>query len=193
MPAKALREPPVRAARLVPGPVFEAGQRADALIADAQREAERIRIEAADSAHRLAGEEVARLIGLLERTRAELHQQVEPELIELATALAERILHRELELNPAVTAELVAAALLKARNDPVLAVHVHSDDMDSAAKFQAELAAIAGDDQPLRIEADDSVPRHGCRVKTAAGTIDGTIEGQLALLAEAMRRKSESS
>jgi flagellar biosynthesis/type III secretory pathway protein FliH len=174
----------------VPGPVFEAGQHADELIAEAQREAERIRREAAASAQQVVGEEATRLIDLLERTRGDWHQQAEPELIALATAIAERILRRELELNPAAVAELVAAALLKANAEPILTVRVHPDDRDTVANFEAELNALAGE---LRIEVDERVTRHGCFVETATGTIDGTIEGQLALLRRILQRKAGAS
>ncbi len=178
----------VRAAgRLVCGAVFEAGQEADrllvdakreadAVLTDASREADRIRREAAASAHRLAGDEVARLIALLDETRSELCRDTERELIDLATSVAQRILHRELDVNPAVVAELVAAALIKLRGQPLIVVHVHPHDLEQLTKHETELVDLLADGAQLELEADESVPRSGCRVETAAGTIDATLE-----------------
>ena len=192
-----LDAPPAPAGRLVPGPVFHAAQDADALLREARAEADRIvaqaheqagqiRSDAADHAHQAAAREVSALLALLERTRADWHRAAWPQLVELARCVAERILHRELELQPATVAELVGAALTHARGQALVVVHVCPDDLEQVARYRDELSAIVGESCPVTIQADADVPRHGCRSETAAGVIDATLSTQLDVLRQAM-------
>ena len=197
---------PTSPARLVSKAVFEAGQTADALLEAARREAEAVRAEARAQADAMKGEvaeragaaaagEVARLIELLSHTRAEMVRQAEPQLIDLATAIAERMLNRELNLNPQAVAELVAAALVEARSPwagPDVTVRIHPLDAEPIAHYDVELSSLLADGQTLRLEPDPTVPRFGCRIETAAGTVDGTLATQLELLRQALRKAHAS-
>ncbi len=193
-------------ARLVSKAVFEAGQTADALLEAARREAEAIcgdaraqaeaiKGEVAERAGAAAASEVARLIELLSRTHAEIVRQAEPQLIDLATAIAQRVLNRELHLNPQAVAELVAAALVEAQSPwagPEVTVRIHPLDAEHTAPYDAELSSLLSDGQTLRLEPDPTVPRFGCRVETAAGSVDATLATQLELLRQALQNAHAS-
>lgn len=101
----------------------------------------------------------------------------------VATAIAERIIRREVERAPDVTLALVKEALELAAGSAQVQLVMHPDDLAALCgqveRLTAELARL-GD---AKIVADDSITRGGCRVDTRFGAIDQQIETQLARIA----------
>lgn len=102
----------------------------------------------------------------------------EPELARLAMAIAERIVHAELQTNQQVIIENVRQALTRIVSREVVTLRVNPVDLDMIRQHRDEIVA-AGDVEHLRIVEDQRVDRGGVVIETDAGTIDSKVSTQL--------------
>lgn len=104
--------------------------------------------------------------------------------IELALAIAEKVIRRQLAMNPELSPELVRAALQLAAGQPQLRARLNPQDLeafgDHAERVVQELTGCAD----ATLIADPAVSLGGCIVETQHGRIDSQIETQLERLAE---------
>ncbi|MEX0586251.1 MAG: FliH/SctL family protein [Pirellulales bacterium] len=180
---------------------YVAGVRAQAevILADARRDAEQIRQRAEQegrqaavaAAARVLDEKVGRqmesllpalrkAIDSISAAKPDWLRHWEHSAVHLATAIAARVIRREVERAPQISAELVREALELAVGSPRIAIRLHPEDHAALAgqvsKLSAEVARLAN----TEILADATVSRGGCRVETEYGVIDQTFEAQLA-------------
>lgn len=100
--------------------------------------------------------------------------------LDLATAIAARVIRREVERAPDVTLALVKEALELAAGSADVRLRMHPDDL-AAMGWQVErLAKEVGRLGDVEMVSDDTITRGGCRVDTRFGTIDQQFESQLA-------------
>lgn len=123
---------------------FEAGKRAGT--EDAEREATVL----------LSGmREMLRAIGE-ERERA--LRELEPQVFELAVAIARRIVIEELAMRPELTAGIVKEAIRRIEKTGPLMVRIHPDFYEAFARHKAELLELHSE---ILLEVDPSVPPTG--------------------------------
>lgn len=118
---------------------------------------------------------------LIEGVRAQREAVIagaEPELVRLAMAIAERIVHTEVANNSQVVVENVRAALTRLVSREVVTVRVNPADHETIRQYRDSIVA-ASDVEHLRIVEDRRVDRGGVLVETDAGTIDAKISTQL--------------
>lgn len=156
---------------------------ADDVRTEAARQADEAR-EAVESAARL----MRRLDAALHEVaqfRAELLERSRPQLVELSLAIARLVLHRMVERDPAVVAEMAQAALERLHNATDLRVRVNPRDFE----------ALRGDADPSRVVggfiADPRVEPGGCRVESSFGEIDAGINAQLTEISRALLESDE--
>lgn len=164
-------------------------------LAAAQAEAQRIRSEAhaeglvegreAGLAEGLA--QIAAALGALTEAldgvavlRAETAETVERDAIELALALAEKVVAGALAVEPERVVDIVRGALRRLVERRRVTVLVHPDDLElvrtAAEGFAAELGGIEHCD----VQAERRIARGGAVVRTDEGQIDASVETQLA-------------
>ncbi|SHE21934.1 flagellar assembly protein FliH [methanotrophic endosymbiont of Bathymodiolus puteoserpentis (Logatchev)] len=127
----------------------------------------------------LLQEQVARFISLLESLTepfAQLDEQVEQSLTQLAIIIAKQVVRRELKLDPkqiiAVVKETVKA-LPVARQKITLAVHPEDAELVRAS------LSLDADAPAWVIEEDPLLTRGGCIVSTETSHINATVENKL--------------
>ncbi len=118
------------------------------------------------------------MIESIRAQRAQVVSAAEPELVRLAMAIAERIVHGELVTNPNVVVENVRQALTRLVTREVITLRVNPADHD-AVRTHRDAIVAASDVEHLRIVEDQRVDRGGVVVETDAGTIDAKIATQL--------------
>ncbi len=96
---------------------------------------------------------------------------LEPEVVELALAVAGRVVEREITDHPEVVVDVVRAALAAAATLPVVRVRVHPTDHDLVAALWPSLAP-ATDQPPVQLVADEDVQAGGCVIDTLSGLVD---------------------
>ncbi len=117
---------------------------------------------------------LTRTIDELARLRPMLAAHAEADLLKLAVAIARRVLHRELSLDPEALAGIVRAALEKVQLEEVKRVRAHPEQ---AAVLGAVLVKSGC---AVRVESDPSLERGGVVVETGRGRLDASVETQLA-------------
>ncbi|WP_051362402.1 FliH/SctL family protein [Solimonas soli] len=141
---------------------------------------------------RLAGREdmrreAARLGALIEqiaRPLAQLDDEVERALVDLACAIARRLLDDELRGEPARVVALARAALAALPPDlRDIRLYLHPQDAQLA---RGELLPPP-DAQHFRIVEDAALARGDCRVQTESTWLDARLDTRIALAAAALR------
>ncbi|HVU78265.1 MAG TPA: FliH/SctL family protein [Gaiellaceae bacterium] len=176
----------------VVGGAVTPGERSAQIVAEAQARAADIEAQARD-----AGFEAGRLEGLalvqaeaeaslaalaagiagLDAVREAEASRVERRAVELAIALAERVVHGALDAEPERIQDVVAGALRRVVERDRLTIEVNPDDVDRVRAWcdaQTEL-----DGGRVDVRAERRVPRGGCVVRTAEGEIDARVAEQL--------------
>ncbi|MEO8498207.1 MAG: FliH/SctL family protein, partial [Planctomycetota bacterium] len=108
----------------------------------------------------------------------------ESQSIALATAIAERVIRREVANTPEITIDLVREALELAMGAGKITIQLSPQDYDALRDRAEGVAKQLGKLGATTIVADPSVSPGGCRVVTEFGVIDETLEAQLARIAE---------
>jgi flagellar assembly protein FliH len=173
------------------------------IVAQAHQQAEQIRRQAEVAGRKAAetaiervldervGKRMETLVPALENllaemndTKAQLLSRWEKSALRVASAIAERIIRRELSQEPQITLDLVADALQLAAGMTEIRVHISPTDHENLGTQLTRLAETLGHLAPTAVVADPSITPGGCRVKTKFGEIDQQIESQLRRIEE---------
>jgi flagellar biosynthesis/type III secretory pathway protein FliH len=194
------RNPPpsglVSLGRVVSRRIVEGENQRDQIVLGAYQEAARLLAEAREqtkSAREDAEREgraaaTAALAAHWVTTRADeqrLRESSEDRVLAAARALAERLLGRELALDPQAVVDLarvVLAAVSRARR---VTIRAHRDDV--ATLQNADLARFFEGEAVVQVETDDGRARGSLRVETDLGVLDGDLAPQLDRLVAALR------
>ncbi len=211
MPVPSLSESILREAEAEAARVVEEGrQAAKTMLTQAEAKVEELRRAAYDEAYaqgHAAGlaqghteglaqaqgtvdeaiERSRRLIAMAEEQGREALASAERELVELALAVAGKILAKEIAENPTVVLPIVRAAIDKVRDQEQITVRVHPDDYDLVLAARLELSSLMARDNALSVVADGALKNGDCVVDTPFGTVDARIDTQLELLKSALR------
>lgn len=181
----------------IEGAVFDAAERARALVAAAEADAERIRGAAHDERDRVlaaaaeAGrqEGLGRAAALLASVAVERERRLSGlagEVASLALEVARGVLGRELALDPGAVVALAARALAEARDRREVVLRVSPEDAPALRAAEGPLAALLARAPGLALREDPSLGPGDVVVETEAGTVDARIEAQLAVLQRAL-------
>jgi flagellar assembly protein FliH len=120
-------------------------------------------------------ERLARSIEDLGRLRARLRREAEADMLRLALAIARRVLHREISLDPDAMHGLVLGALEKLQGREVSRVRVHPSH---AAQLSAWLRAAPGG-AAVEVVADPARQPGDAVFETERGNLDASVDSQL--------------
>ena len=169
-----------------------AQQQAQSILAEAHDELERLRASAHEEGLQMGREEgvaqlVANAVQANERIAA-LENEVRPQIVTLAMAIARRIVGRELEFQPEAVVHIVKQALgEKARQRREITLRVNPSDAQIIRANRAALVEMLSRTKEVAIQEDPNVAPHGVVIETEAGTIDAQLETQLATMERALR------
>lgn len=110
----------------------------------------------------------------------------EPFLIELACAIAGKIVGRQLEETPEWVIEMVTAALQRSTGKESILLCVAPSQFSYVQSVRDELEAVIDAQAELVIVPDHSIKDRGCVIKTAFGSVDARVETQLTEIKEAL-------
>lgn len=173
--------------------IRDAQERATAMIADAQARVAQIEKEAHDagaeqglsdgraSAQAEMEEMLETMRGLIEMARVERHKIIEgaePEIVRLATAIAERILHQHIAMEPSVVLDMTRNAITRIVNRESVTVRVNPADIETMRENRDNLMMF-NDIEHMRVIEDQRVDRGGVVMETESGTIDAKVSTQL--------------
>lgn len=177
-------------ARVIRGSVYDAKSDAARIVADAHADAERVREQARAEGREQGRAEVAATLVAAQKLAAQRVAGAEDELMTLGVRIAERILRRQLDLEPERVTDIARGALEQARAQRDLVMRVHPDDVSILERERPGLLARLSVSAQLLIRADESIARGGCVIDSDLGTVDARLEVQLAAIERALREQS---
>lgn len=169
------------------------------LLAQARAQAERVREDARLQGREqglAAGHDEARVevqtcvevlseaIAGVQQLREEVSGAVEREAIELALALAEKIVGGALEAKPELVVEVLAGALRRVSGQRGITVLLNPADYEHVRAALERLQAQAGAVELRDLQPDQRVAAGSVVVRTSDGEVDARVETQLERAAE---------
>lgn len=128
-------------------------------------------------------------IGELQTLRAEMIDKTERQVVQLAIAMARRIVHREISLDPELLSAMARVALNRLGAAAAATIRLHPDDYAATAAGDRDARA---EHSLVRVVADPAVRRGGCQVQSEFGSIDVSADAQIQELATALLGRDES-
>ncbi len=117
---------------------------------------------------------LSRSLADLASIRSKVRKAAESDLLKLAIAVARRVLHRELTLDPGSIEGLIRVALEKLESRELCRVRVHPDQEPVIRTLLARFSAA-----PVELIPDPTLQCGDVLFETAHGVLDGSIEAQL--------------
>lgn len=111
----------------------------------------------------------------LRQLRGRMRREAERDVVRLSVAIARRILHRELTVDPAALLGIVKAALERLEAQEVDRLRVHPSDAELLRQHLAE----AGLAERIQLVADARLGRGAAVLETSHGALDASLETQL--------------
>lgn len=119
--------------------------------------------------------QIAATIRAAETARRELLEQADADLARLSIAIAEKILNRQIQIDPEALQGLTRSALERLSGKTVQCVRIHPADRGAVEAALASHSSKCA----IRVEADASLARGALLFDTDYGTLDGSINTQL--------------
>jgi flagellar assembly protein FliH len=107
--------------------------------------------------------------------REEYFGRAEAEIVQLALAIAAKIVHREAQVDPMLVATLVRMAVEKMREGSSVTIRVGAGAMDQWTRYFAAYAT----DSKLQIVEDGKLTDQDCLLETELGTANFGLDTQL--------------
>jgi len=119
--------------------------------------------------------------------RTQVLKEAEETVIDLASALAKRIVGFQAEASPKVLVQVVRAALRHLSDRSNLEIKVRPDDLQIARRFAAHWVDTVDQDSVLKVRASDHVGRGGCMIEGREENVDARLEEQANVLHDGLR------
>jgi type III secretion protein L len=159
--------------------LHKAQQEAEEIIRKAQQESEQQRKAAFDSGYQ---EGLAQVTETLTKARLE-HEQflknANRDLMDLAFKIAEKIIGKQLEIEPETIIGIVKQAMQTVRQSKQLTIRVHPEDAKFLKENEEELMESLGRQRIIDIMEDKKVQHGGCIIESEIGTVEAQLQTQL--------------
>jgi len=141
-----------------------------------RQEAEQQWRASAEAAASSSRGQVLRAVGEFARERSVYYARIEGEVVQLALAIARKILHREAQIDPYALQGIVRVTLDKLDAGTRVDLHVPPRE---AAEWRHYFASQPEGTAVPEVHEDPALPAGGCRVETSLGATEIGLESQL--------------
>ena len=131
--------------------------------------------------------EAEEVLAEAKRTRQEMIDNLESELVDLTVSVAEKLVYKAAEFNPGLVLALIRAGLsesISAGSHDEISVMVSDADYPLVNESKDELLKVVGGGVKLEIIRDPSLNKSDCVIKTPFGYIDTSLGQSLENLRE---------
>jgi len=120
----------------------------------------------------------------LQDIRKEVQQEMEKEVVQLALAIAKKIVCHEVKTNRETFVCVAREALSRVENPGKINIKLNPEDLQFINDTKSQFSQFLHNVDHIRFEATDSIQRGGCLIETDRGDIDARIEKQLQAIEE---------
>ncbi|OAB35824.1 flagellar assembly protein FliH [Paenibacillus macquariensis subsp. defensor] len=107
-------------------------------------------------------------------------QEAEPFLVELSTAIAEKVIDKQLTIESEYMIDLIRKNLSRKREQGIIILCVAPTQFAFVQAAREELSLAIDSQAELKILPDATVKDHGCVIRSSFGSVDARIDTQLA-------------
>ncbi len=111
----------------------------------------------------------------------------ERQIVDIALAVARKIMAYEIAENPMVVLPMVKAALNKVSDQEEVVIRVSIDDFDSVLMAKKDLQTMVGREHALKIIVDHTIESGSCIIDTSYGEVDARIDTQFETIKKALQ------
>lgn len=119
--------------------------------------------------------------------RSSLLREAEQGALELALAVARRVVHHEISLNRETVAHVIRDAMRQIGDATQTRIRLNPEDFELMNRDWSLFKDHLGQVEGIQFEADEQVDRGGCIVETDVGGIDARMAHQLDTVEQALR------
>ncbi|MGE0591277.1 MAG: FliH/SctL family protein [Vicinamibacterales bacterium] len=130
---------------------------------------------------------LAQTVEELTTLRAQMIHETERQLVQLALAIARRIVHREVTLDRDLLVAIARVGLDRLGESAQVTVRLHPEEYEAVGA--ARIARIGGNN--VQVVPDERVGRGGCRLESDLGMLDAGVDAQIQELARALLGEEE--
>lgn len=116
--------------------------------------------------------------------RRETYSQIENEVVELALAIAQKVICREVATDRETVVCVAKEALAKIDDPGKITIKMNPADLLFINETKYQLANMIADVNNVTFEGEESIQSGGCIIETQLGEIDARIEKQLEAVKE---------
>jgi flagellar assembly protein FliH len=127
------------------------------------------------------------MLAELESLRRRESRDLEKELVELALAVARKVVGREVAVRPDTVAHLMHEAIGRLEHAGILTIRLNPADLERLSGGPAHVLNGLADPGRVRFEADASVSVGGCFIESDVGDMDARIEQRWRVVEEAFQ------
>lgn len=136
-------------------------------------------LDTAAQALAAAAEEISRL-------RESLAKNSSQDMLRLVMAISEQIVRREVAADPKVVLTIIETALQSSVRADQYRIRINPADLETVIQQKPLFLASISGLKNLSIETDAAISPGGCRIDSALGDVDATIETQLEAIRQAL-------
>lgn len=111
----------------------------------------------------------------------------ERQIVDIALAVARKIIAYEISENPLVVLPLVKAALEKVSDQEEVVIRVSVDDFDAVLMAKKDLQTMVGSESALKIMVDHTISSGSCIIDTSYGEVNATVDTQFETIKKALQ------
>ncbi|GAB6988912.1 FliH/SctL family protein [Paenibacillus pini] len=111
--------------------------------------------------------------------KEQIIQEAEPFLVDLSCAIAEKVIDKQLSLEPEYTVDLIKRNLLRKREQGTITLCVAPANFAFVQAAREELSVAIDSQAELQILPDSTVVDRGCVIRSSFGSVDARIDTQL--------------
>jgi len=124
-------------------------------------------------------ESARKVLQQAEDIRQKVFRNTEEELVELAIEIAEKLVCRQLDLNPDTVMDIARSAYLQVMDCQQVIIYVAPEQVEILEARKQEIGTQLYSTKRLQIIGDPNIKSGGCRVETEQGYIDATVPAML--------------
>ena len=108
-------------------------------------------------------------------------------VVELALAIAQKVIYREISIAQETVVHVAKEALVKVDDPGRIIIKMNPSDLQFINETKYPLSKLTVDVNHIALEAEESIQSGGCIIETELGEIDARIEKQLQAIEESFR------
>ena len=134
-----------------------------------------------------------RAVEEIRKLKKSIRAHAEKEVVELAMAVARKIVGYEVQINRDTVLEITKSALEKVEDRETITVKVNPSDYRFMHERTSQMMHLIENTDRLTFVEDPAIDEGGCLIETDCGDIDARIENQFKIIEAAFRAELENA